>query len=230
MSNNEQILFLTNQIYNIECPILDIGQKAGSTGYIDFINSNEFIESLRKGIDKTDRKFISFRANIEYSNGQNVETFTTLFQRYSDDEYLWMGAGKQTHLFATYGGINIYQLQLLYKLLTERTVMVTEDMINNCRLGQYNYDNTNTIHCPVKITLVVKEKKEKEKERIEDIMKDLEEKVNPKSVKEGLQTLVTAIKTNDQSVILKPIQDGVKEFEERAGRKMTYGEMRAMWG
>jgi hypothetical protein len=237
LSNNEQIKTIANQIYDIECPTLDIGTRVGSTGYIDFINSNEFIESVRKGVDINGRKFIAFRANIEYSNGQNIETFTTIFQRYYNDENLWMGAGKQTHLFATYGGINIFQLHLLYKLLTEKTVMVTEDMINTCsledmvntyRIGQYNYDNEKTLHYPVKITLV--EKKNTEKERIEDIMKDLEEKVNPKSVKEGLQTLVNAIKTNDPSVILNPIKDGVKEFEERAGRPMTYGEMRAMWG
>jgi hypothetical protein len=71
---------------------------------------------------------------------------------------------------------------------------------------------------------------EKSKEKVEDIMKDLEEKVNPKSIKEGLKTLDTTIKTNDPSVILKPMQDGAKEFEERAGRPMTYAEMRAMWG
>ena len=71
---------------------------------------------------------------------------------------------------------------------------------------------------------------EKSKENITDVMKDLEEKVNPKSVQDGLKQLDTAIKTNDPSILMAPMQAGAKEFQERVGRPMTYGEMRAMWG
>ena len=67
-------------------------------------------------------------------------------------------------------------------------------------------------------------------ENLEDVMRDLEEKVNPKSVGEGLTKLATVIKTNEPSILLNPMQAGAKEFEERVGRPMTYGEMRAMWG
>jgi hypothetical protein len=71
---------------------------------------------------------------------------------------------------------------------------------------------------------------EKPKENVADVMKDLEEKVNPKSVQDGLKQLDTAIKTDDPSILMAPMQAGAKEFEERVGRPMTYGEMRAMWG
>jgi len=71
---------------------------------------------------------------------------------------------------------------------------------------------------------------EKSKENITDVMKDLEEKVNPKSVQDGLKQLDAAFKTNDPSILMAPMQAGAKEFEERVGRPMTYGEMRAMWG
>ncbi len=67
-------------------------------------------------------------------------------------------------------------------------------------------------------------------ENVCDVIKDLEEKVNPKSVSEGLTQLSEAIQTNDASKLLNPIIDGSKEFEKRVGRPMTYGEMRAMWG
>jgi len=77
----------------------------------------------------------------------------------------------------------------------------------------------------VKITL-----NEKPTEKLEDVMKDLEEKVNPKSVAEGMTQLAKAVQTNDASILLAPMAQGAKEFEERVGRKMTYGEMRAMWG
>lgn len=67
-------------------------------------------------------------------------------------------------------------------------------------------------------------------EKVEKVMKDLEEKVNPKSTSEGLAQLSEAVKTNNVSMILNPMLDGAKEFEARVGRPMTYGEMRGMWG
>ena len=70
----------------------------------------------------------------------------------------------------------------------------------------------------------------KSTERLEDVMKDLEQKVNPKSGEEGLIQLNKAIETNDASILLAPMQAGAKEFERRVGRPMTYSEMRAMWG
>ena len=68
------------------------------------------------------------------------------------------------------------------------------------------------------------------KESLASVMKDLEEKVNPKSVEESIKMLATAIATKDPSIILNPLQAGAKEFEERVGRPMSYSEMRAMWG
>ena len=62
-------------------------------------------------------------------------------------------------------------------------------------------------------------------ESLETIMKDLEAKVNPKTMAEGIARL----QTNSAS-ILGPMEAGAKEFEQRTGRSMTYGEMRAMWG
>jgi hypothetical protein len=70
----------------------------------------------------------------------------------------------------------------------------------------------------------------KQPEGLQDVMKDLEQKVNPKSVAEGINILTTINKTNDQSILLKPMQDGANEFKKRVGRNMTYSEMREMWG
>ena len=72
--------------------------------------------------------------------------------------------------------------------------------------------------------------REGEKESLASVMKDLEQKVNPKSVEESIKMLATAIATKDPSIILNPLQAGAKEFEERVGRPMSYSEMRAMWG
>jgi hypothetical protein len=65
---------------------------------------------------------------------------------------------------------------------------------------------------------------------IETVMKDLEQKVNPKSLQEGISQLNTALKMNDPSILLGPMQEGAKEFEAKVGRHMTYSEMRSMWG
>jgi hypothetical protein len=82
----------------------------------------------------------------------------------------------------------------------------------------------------IKIEEWKKQDNQKEKEKVEDVMKDLEKKVNPKSIQEGISKLATAVATNDLSGLLGPMERGSKEFEERVGRPMTYSEMRSMWG
>ncbi len=246
MTEAEQIQNIAQEIYNLECPILNIGDRTGYTGYIDFIDDIEIQESFNKGIDKYDRKFICFRTNIEYEDGQIKNTFMTLFQRYSREEKLWMGAGRNTHLFATDGGTNLHQVKLLLKLLQEGSVDITDEIYENCRITRSNQnwfepDNNK----PKRIYLVSKvdeqkpetndeskdlELKTETKESLEDIMRDLEEKINPKSVVEGITKLVTAIQTNDPAILLNPMERGAREFEERVGRPMTYSEMRMMWG
>ena len=65
---------------------------------------------------------------------------------------------------------------------------------------------------------------------IETVMKDLEKKVNPKSLQEGISQLNNAVKMNDPSILLGAMKEGAKEFEDKVGRRMTYSEMRSMWG
>jgi hypothetical protein len=68
------------------------------------------------------------------------------------------------------------------------------------------------------------------KNDLETVMKDLEQKVNPKSLQEGISRLNDSVKTNDLSILLEPMIAGSKEFESKIGRRMTYSEMRSMWG
>jgi hypothetical protein len=70
----------------------------------------------------------------------------------------------------------------------------------------------------------------KSRESVEDVMKDLEEKINPKTYKEGIIKLGVAVQSDDPTILIKPIQAGVDEFKARTGRNMTYSEMREMWG
>lgn len=227
MSDQEEIKQIINDLYNINCPILDIGERVGKTDYIDFIDTKEFLESFNKGVDKYGRKFISFRVNIEYRDNRKRETFTTLFQRYKGEEWLWLGAGKNVHLFQTDGGASLDQLKLLYKLLNENSVDISEDNYINCRLTPYKYiwdgiDN----NPPIRIYLVPYNQNEK----LLEVMEDLENKVNPKSFVEGISRLDKSIQTEDSSFLLASMQESAKEFRQKLGRPMTYGEMREMWG
>lgn len=229
MTDSKQIQAIAKEIFSIDCPILDIGSRMGRTGYIDFIDENEFKEPLNKGT-LLGRKFISFRANIEYIDGNTKETFTTLFQHFVVEEILWMAVGKKTNLLNTTDKINLSEIQLLLKLLQFGFVDITDEIYENCRITPSKYYALNEIdkNKPKRIYLV--SKTENVKEKIEDVMKDLERKVNPKSKEEGIKKLVTSIKTNDPSIILNPMIQGSKIFEERVGRPMTYSEMREMWG
>ncbi len=68
------------------------------------------------------------------------------------------------------------------------------------------------------------------KNNLETVIKNLEQKVNPKSLQEGISRLNESVKTNDLSILLEPMIAGSKEFESKIGRRMTYSEMRSMWG
>lgn len=67
-------------------------------------------------------------------------------------------------------------------------------------------------------------------ESLEEVMKDLEQKINPKTIQEGISRIAISSVTKDPSYLLVPMQNGAKEFEQRVGRPMTYSEMREMWG
>ena len=81
-----------------------------------------------------------------------------------------------------------------------------------------------------KTSQITSQKDNIKKESLEEVMKDLEQKVNPKTIQEGITKIAISTATNDPSYLLVPMQNGAKEFEQRVGRPMTYSEMREMWG
>lgn len=54
-------------------PVLDLGNRRGSTDYIDFIRVNEMKYSLMKGIDCHRRPFIAFKCSV-YSDKKKPRT------------------------------------------------------------------------------------------------------------------------------------------------------------
>ena len=102
---------------------LDIDERQGLTGYIDFIDINEIISPVMKGIDMFDRCFITLCAEVEYNN-ETVQTFTTFFKRYTDSDIIWHACGKYNNqLMVSDGGMNMQQFNLLSDLLKYGTVV-----------------------------------------------------------------------------------------------------------
>ena len=85
--------FGENGINNL--PILDIGDRHGSTGYIDFIRAEEMKNPVMRGVDSCKRPFIAIRVRCVYEGKDSDDVGTddlvvgTFFQRYTDDNHSW---------------------------------------------------------------------------------------------------------------------------------------------
>ena len=144
---------LIKSIMDTNCNILDISFRYGSTSYIDFIEKSELKENtMMKGRDDFERPFVVFKAEIIYENSKfNKKTFTTFFQRYTDDPLICHACGDNGPLlFDSCGGTNITQLTLLDELLKNGSVDLTPDTnYEELRL----YLNSKALVKPIKIQL-----------------------------------------------------------------------------
>jgi hypothetical protein len=59
---------------------------------------------------------------------------------------------------------------------------------------------------------------------LSQIMNNISNNVNPKTVKEGLGLV------NRPDELIARLQSGADQFKEQTGRQMTYSEMRQMFG
>lgn len=90
------VAILKEAKYNVDdIPVLNIGERMGSTGYVDFIKSSEMTSSVMKGVDHAKRAFVSFDIQCDgkkegYTGGRGV---ITCFQRYTDDLNKWCIGG-----------------------------------------------------------------------------------------------------------------------------------------
>lgn len=151
-------IYIQQSLQNImdyNCKILDIKDRFGATNYIDFIKQSEVTENIMKGVDDNERPFIVFKAELVYNtNNTNTKiikkTFTTFFQRYTDNKLLWHTCGDDGNLlFDSNGGANLVQIKLIEELLKNKYIDLTPDMdIYQLRL-KINYENP----YPIKIQL-----------------------------------------------------------------------------
>ena len=130
---------LLNKLIKIDVETLEIGDTEGHSGYIDFIHPNLLNNNnIMKGIDRYNRPFIVFKAEIILPNYTKIQTFTTFFQRFNDSKFTWHACGHHgLNLFDTCGGANNAQIKILYELLSNKTVSLDDielDEIDNLKL------------------------------------------------------------------------------------------------
>lgn len=123
---------LIDNIFKIDAEQLDINNYQGSTGYLDFIELSSLdTNNIMKGVDINKRKFIVFKAEIILSSHKKIKTFTTFFQRYSTSDSIWYACGDHClNLFDTTGGATNTQIRLLYELLSNKTIDLSNMEIN----------------------------------------------------------------------------------------------------
>ena len=101
-------------------PQLDLGQKVGDTGYIDFLKEDDVPEKLMGGTDVYGRPFITFKGCVD-----NTRVMETIFQRYTSPSY-WMSCGHGTpdHLLLTSGGMKHGQIQFYLDLFEKGEAVI----------------------------------------------------------------------------------------------------------
>ena len=128
-------------LFGVECKEHDIGTRAGWTAYIDFIRPEELgDESVVKGTDAFGRRFIAFKSAVRTPSGTR-RLFTTLFQRYSEDQTLYHTAGHYgTHLFTTTGGASLAQIERVRELVCTGRIDLTVEKMRDLRVGYRDYE------------------------------------------------------------------------------------------
>ena len=122
---------------------LDIGERMGFTGYIDFIDINEIVSPVMHGTDVLGRPFFTVHADLRYMDGTTVPTFTTFFKRYPEQSsMLWQACGSYRNLLVTDGGMNLPQMTFVRDLLKNGTVVFEDgrddESIQRIRLITYD--------------------------------------------------------------------------------------------
>ena len=72
-----------------QLPILDLQNRMGSTGYLDFVRVEDMSHSIMKGTDAYGRPFVSLKIKEATEGETEHKCVGTFFQRYSDDEKSW---------------------------------------------------------------------------------------------------------------------------------------------
>jgi len=131
---------IISNINKLNFDILDIGDKNGSTGYLDFFRPSDLKDglSIMKGQDMSGRNFFVFKSFFEFEDGNTYENFTSFFQRYYDNELLWHCCGHYgRYIMNTEGGTSNEQFKFIFDLLTNDCVQLDKEKCDELRLNFY---------------------------------------------------------------------------------------------
>ena len=145
---NERTEYL-EKIFKLNFPKLNLGNRYGATGYIDFIALEELgNNNVMMGYDASFRPFIVFKAELEYPDGLKKKTFTTFFKRYNDNNLLYHTCGHYGKLlFDTEGGSDNKQIKMLYELLESGEYKLNPDKIHEMSINfRLKYDFQENCH------------------------------------------------------------------------------------
>jgi hypothetical protein len=140
----QQRYTIIDKIIKLKFNTLDLNIRNGVTGYLDFINPTELgSNNVMCGLDQFSRPFIVFKAQIEYTDGSKLQTFTTFFQRYDDNKLTWHTCGHYgTLLCWTDGGATNEQFAMIHELLSNGIYQINGEKFDKLRLHQ-DYNNFN---------------------------------------------------------------------------------------
>jgi len=115
---------------------LDIGNRKGNKGYIDFIKPEELTDSVMSGVDCYQRKFVVIKATFIFNDGSKRESFQTYFERYRNSHYVWaIGSHYGESLFCnSVGRLNPEHIEFLNELITNREVLLNKQKIQKLNL------------------------------------------------------------------------------------------------
>lgn len=107
---------------------LYIGDKVGTTEYIDFIRWDEVTESVMKGVDCFGRPFLVVKFLVNGDTDKPLELMQTFFRRYSEYSSKWMGCGHATRLLFGVNRITEQQAKFIEKIINGETLKTTKEI------------------------------------------------------------------------------------------------------
>jgi hypothetical protein len=132
--------YIIDNINKLNFNILDIGDKNGLTGYLDFFHPSDLKDELNimKGQDIEGRKFFVFKSIFDFEDGSVYENFTSFFQRYADNDLLWHCCGHYgPYIMNTEGGTTNEQFKFIFELFKNNYVQLDKEKCYDLRLNFY---------------------------------------------------------------------------------------------
>lgn len=109
-------------------PILEVGEKCGDTGYIDFIRKEEIKFPIMGGIDDGHRPF--FVMEVVSDDEDKIHYAQTFFQRWTDNQDKWVSGDivGRTIFMSTSPTMNNKHIDVLKKLINGESIVFPEEL------------------------------------------------------------------------------------------------------